>query len=143
MPLENELGEYRDLYTLCHHGTTIPFEWDAYTLVAEYYIGSYEEQKEIILAGYEFEGANSIVDKTGESIKTEFFTDGYRFRMLSDDEYCGGEDDEFPERFYLIGVNDERKRIAFIYFDDPDLDCIEDFPQFLSAYCGWDIMKNK
>lgn len=98
--------------------------------------------KKDVIGRYTFEEA-SVIDKTDKSIETVFFTDGYQFRLLSVSKYRKSEDDEFPEDFYLIGFNDERNQIAYIYFTDPDLDTIEDFSQFLSADCGWDKMKNK
>lgn len=142
MPVAEELGEYADIHTLCHHGSSFPFEWDAYTLIADYYIGNYEDAKKAVIDRHTFE-ASSIVDKTGESIDTVFYSDGYQFRLLSVSKYRKSEDDEFPEDFYLIGFNDERNKIAYLYFTDPDLDMIDDFPQFLSADCGWDLMKDK
>ena len=142
MPIAEELGEYKDFHTLCHHQSSFPFGWDAYILIAEYYFGNYEKVKTEVIGKYTFEKA-SILDKTDKSIETVFFTDGYQFRMLSILKYRKSEDDEFPEDFYLIGFNDDGKKIAYIYFTDPDLDTIEDFPQFLSADSGWDKMKNK
>lgn len=142
MPTVGELVEYKDFHTLFHHGTSAPFEWDAYTLIVDYYIGNYEDMKKTVTEQYAFE-ASRITDKTGESIDTVFYTDGYQFRLLNVSKYRKSEDDEFPEDFYLIGFNDERQKIAYLYFTDPDLDTIEDFPQFLSADCGWDQMKNK
>lgn len=145
MPTFDELGEYKDYDTLYHHGSSMPFEWDAFTLVAEYYIGNYEKAKQEVIETYDFQ-ETTITDKVGERVEPVFYTDGYQFRVLDLNTYCDS-DNEFPEEIYLIGFNDERSRIAYLYFIDPDLDTISDngrgFEEFLTADCGWNIMKDQ
>ena len=31
---------------------------------------------------------------------------------------------EYPKKFGIVGYNDETKEIAYLWFNDPDLDCI-------------------
>ncbi len=64
-----------------------------------------------------------------------FELDGYRFKMLSTSEYGL----YYPKEIVFVGISEGNNEIAFVYFEDRDLDYIEDsFEDFLLDECGWE-----
>lgn len=93
-------------------------------------------------AGYAYQTA-PLTDKVEENtLSPEFSCDGYDFRVLAMNIYSK-ENSEFPEEIYFIGVNREKRAIAYVYFADPDLDVADSFSYMLTHYCGWDKIKQK
>lgn len=70
-----------------------------------------------------------------------FSFEGFDFRLT----VC---DNDYPKAMYFIGMNDETNEIAYVFFEDWDLDSVWDFTDLLDSYCGWryiikDREKNK
>ena len=76
----------------------------------------------------------------GETDLPPLYTlDGYEFRFLEmhTDIYRL----MYPKTMILIGTNDETHEIVWSYYDDDDLDWIEDPTNFLLEDCGWKYIR--
>lgn len=127
-----DFGKYEDIdfnFFRKHH-----FIWrsEAYTLKISYDKDTYIKEKKSFKKAYLF-SKEPIVMLKGKKLEPEFNIDGYDFRIVSD---AYGEA-EFPKYIYFFGFNDKENKIAFIYFQDSDLDYIESFEKFIKDYCGW------
>ena len=106
------------------------FTSKAYTMIVKYDEETFNLQKDVIYLPFE----NS--DETNPNNKEDFITntspielDGFSFKMYSD---------FYPKYIYFIGVNDEKNEIAYIFFDDIDLDEIDTpYDVFIETSCGW------
>lgn len=86
---------------------------------------AYKYQKEPLSAiGY----GNDI-----EPNSPEFKLGSFTFRVLKNMEYGTL---SYPKEIFIIGTSDKDNQVAFIYFRDFELDCIESLPDFLIGYCG-------
>lgn len=136
MPQLSSLGDYKSVGTLYHQADDLFFEWKAYTLIAEYEEVAFETAAEEMRERYVFQNA-ALIDKVEEYTHSpDFELDGYSFSVLALNVYSQ-EDSEFPEEIYFVGVNKSLKRIAYVYFYDPDLDYVESLDHILTEYCGW------
>ena len=110
MPELDALGEYDSIFSLYHSYEDI-FGWKSCTLIAEYDAEHFDEAVQSAEAGYAYQ-TTPLTDKVDENtLSPEFSCDGYDFRVLAMNIYCTT-DDEFPEKFYCVGVNREKNRIA-------------------------------
>ena len=136
MPATDEVEDSFAVYPFYHHDGFI-FEWNSYTLIAQYDAETYEKKIGEINDSYVFE-EEVLQDHTKEhKLNPEFSVGDYRFRLLDVETYSCF----FPES-YFIGMNDTEHKIAYIYFDDYDLDVVESFPSLLTKYCGWNYTLN-
>ena len=135
LPSVEEMGEFCDLESKYLHRDHFIFQSNAYILKATYSKEIFDRQKDIFLKSYSFQ--ETVVDY-GEEIteKDASFTfDGFRFQMLSLKEY----NLYYPKQIVFIGVSEKNNEIAFVFFDDIDLDYISDsFEEFLVEECGWE-----
>ena len=135
LPSVEEMGEYSDLKSKYQHRDYFIFQSDAYILRATYSKEVFDRQKDAILNNYSFQ--ETVVDYGEETTEkeTNFEFDGYKFQMLSLKEY----NLSYPKQIVFVGVSEKNNEIAFILFDDIDLDYIEDsFKEFLVEECGWE-----
>ena len=124
----NEFGEYEDIFNYKYHSTGI-FQQEAYTTILKYDNKNFEEEKNNIDMNYKFYN-QPIVKAEPEP----FFTfEGFDFRV----EKNKSPKEWYPKQLYLIGINEESYEIAYVYFQDYDLDCVSDFNDILDFYCGW------
>lgn len=124
----NKFGKYEDIFNYQYHSTGI-FQQEAYTTILKYDKKSFEEEINDIDMNYKFYD-HSIVDGEPEP----FFTfDGFDFRI----EKSKSPKEWYPKQLYLIGINKTSYEIAYVYFQDYDLDCVSDFNDILDYYCGW------
>ena len=63
--------------------------------------------------------------------------DGYSFRVLSSGEY----EMDYPKEVVLIATNDETKEIAYLSYDDQDIDYIDSLDEFILDDCGWEHIR--
>ena len=68
--------------------------------------------------------------------KETFFTlDGFYFQMMSQKEYKL----YYPKTMAFIGISEENNEIAYVFYDDIDLDYIGgSLSDFLIEDCGWE-----
>ena len=95
----------------------------------------FDRQKDSILNNYSFQ--ETVVDYGEETIEkeTNFEFDGFEFQMLSLKEY----NLYYPKQIVFVGISKKNNEIAFVFFDDIDLDYISDsFEEFLVEECGWE-----
>lgn len=134
MPTVNELGKYEDLKIKNYSHNMLFFNSEAYTVIAKYDDKEFEKQKAGIESNYKFSKDIIEFDVSDSKLKPEFTLDGFEFRVLSEaySEYG------FPKDMYFIGINEDERKIAYIYFHDFDLDYIDSFEEFLIEDCGWE-----
>lgn len=133
LPGLDELGEYDDIFFQYMHRSMLIFESDAYVLKISYDDDDYEEQKAALNNIYSYQ--STPLGSDFESPKEpEFTVDTFSFRVLSMEEY----DFSYPHQLVFVGISDENKQIAYVYYYDTDLDFIEtSFETFLRHECGW------
>lgn len=133
LPELNELGEYSDVKFRHFHQNMAVFSCDSYTLKVIYDDKNYELQKNLLDSTYMFQ-SDPIEDSENEYIEHCFTYDGYDFRFLSLRNYSQL---DYPKKICLIGTNDEKNTIAYLYFEDTDLDSIGSYEDFMEDYCNW------
>lgn len=134
LPTLEEIGEPDDV-TLYEYFATqaVFFTQDVYTLVARYEPAEYALQTQAIEANYSF---YTELQGYGEHFcEPEADMDGYRFRMIDAPEVS------FPKLLGFIATNDDTCEIVYMSFQDYDLDWIDDLPEFLNEYCGWEHIR--
>ena len=135
LPSVEEMGEYGELKAKHQHTDYFIFQSDAYILKATYSKDVFDSQKDIIMDNYSFQ--ETVIDYGKETIEKDasFTFDGFRFQMLSLKEY----NLYYPKQIVFIGFSEKTNEIAFVFFNDIDLDCISDsFEEFLVEECGWE-----
>lgn len=137
LPAVDELGNYDDLYFHhLHKRSYLIFKSDAYVLRVSYSDSTeYTKHKNRIEETYVF--ASPFTDEFGYEVSETYgdSSSGFAFRMLSDDAYGLW----YPKKMVFIGVSDDRRELAFVFFEDTDLDYIDDpIGKFLSEECGWE-----
>ena len=87
----------------------------------------FEEDDQII--------SRDTIEKSIDAGEASFTLDGFYFRMLSQNEYKL----YYPKTIAFIGVSEGSKEIAYVFYNDVDLDYIgSSFPDFLIEDCGWE-----
>ncbi len=135
LPSVDEMGKYTDLKVKYQHKDYFIFQSDTYILNATYSKEIFNKQKEAIINNYSFQ--QTVIDYGEQTIEkdTHFTFDGFQFQMLSLKEY----NLYYPKRIVFVGVSEKNNEIAFVFFDDIDLDYISDsFQEFLVEECGWE-----
>lgn len=136
MPPISNIGDYEDLRFQYYHKNMLFFESDSYSLVAKYDANTYLEQKDILDEKYVFQEKN-LPDMKDVDKKPMFSIGTFNFRLLCLDTYKD-EDLIYPKKMVFIGTSDNDYEIAYIYFQDLDLDYIDtSFENFLKEYCKW------
>ncbi len=125
MPANEDLPKYKDISYKYSHFSIVLFETEAITLVVKYDEETYEKEKEKLTEKYEFldHKVVSDFDKSKYYIpEYEFSINNYDFKVAdSKDNY----EADYPKSFGMIGISDEEKSIAYLYFYDGDLDYIQ------------------
>jgi hypothetical protein len=125
MPDLENLGEYTDMqytYQVTCYSRTLGFCSDGLALFVRYDAQTYAEEKERVLASYEFlEEPVMGGSETYELPLTEFEYRGYSMQIVPDEEFI---DFGACKSFMILGTNDETHSIVYLYFYDPDLDYI-------------------
>ena len=106
-------------------------DYSSYIAVASYSSNDYEKMKKSFEEKYKF--CTDTIHYFSGKLEPGFEKDGFYFHMLSQ-EY---DQVNIPNNVYICGFNDSEKQIAFIYFEDNDLDVIESYDDFMENYCGW------
>ncbi len=107
------------------------FESEAYTMIVKYDEDTYNAQKNIIYEPFEKTEEIFIGYQPEELTRntSPIELDGFSFEMFSKD---------FPKIIYFVGTNDDTSEIAYILYEDHDLDEIsEPYSVFIDKCCGW------
>lgn len=91
---------------------------------------SFEEAKQEINNNYEFYTEALIED---DPVPVFEFS-GFSFRLKVSEKV-------YPKVMYFVGINEESREIAFVYFNDVDLDCVGEFDSIMYYYCGWQYIE--
>lgn len=107
------------------------FDSKAYTMIVEYDEDTYKAQKDIVYETFE-EIEEIFIGYQPEELTrntSPIELDGFSFEMFSRD---------FPKIIYFVGTNDETNEIAYILYEDHDLDSISvPYSTFIDQCCGW------
>ncbi len=136
MPRTNQFTDSEEIFTKHFHKDLLVFLSDTYILIAKFNEENYNSRKESLLSSGEFQ-TETVVNPYREESRDlneehspSFELDGFHFGYLLLSEY--------PKKMYFIGYKDETRQIAYVWYEDKDLDYIEtEFDQFLREY-GWE-----
>lgn len=117
-------GEYESISNYKYHSMAI-FSQEAYTTILKYNEDNFDAEKSNIENSYKFY-TTPIENEEAEPV---FSYEGFDFRTEISDWY--------PKEMHLVGINEETHEIAYVSFQDYDLDSISDYNEFLDYYCGW------
>ncbi len=126
MPELEDLPEYEDIKYRYTHKSLLIFESDSVALIVKYDDNTFESEKKKIDEQYTF------LDKKIKSSfdESKYYIPEYEFSLRSYDFKVVDKNDtsntEFPKSFGIIGVSEDKKSIAYLYFYDSDLDYIGD-----------------
>ena len=123
---EHDLGVYRSVLFGFQETSLLFFYSQTLTLTASYDETNYEKEKSAALDRFDFL-EEPYQEKDGDYIfpVTNFEYDGYSFSIVPDRDYnldgtlgC--------HSFMMVGYNDTKMKIAYLYFYDPDLDYLSE-----------------
>lgn len=132
MPELSEISKPEKLQYYHYEGSGFVFSWESKTLICKYSADEYLQQKASLDEKYIF----MLDDRTNhQELVTNI--DGYSFRVLSSGEY----EMDYPKEVVLIATNDETKEIAYLSYDDQDIDYIDSLDEFILDDCGWEHIR--
>jgi len=126
MPELDDLPKYEDIKYRYTHKSLLIFESDSVALIVKYDDNTFESEKKKIDEQYTFldKKIKSSFDESKYYIpEYEFSLKSYDFRVVDENDTSNT---EFPKSFGMIGVSEDKKSIAYLYFYDSDLDYIGD-----------------
>ena len=125
MPAIEDLPKYQGISCKYNHTSIILFETDTVMLVVNYDEETYKKEKEKLTEKYKFLNQKAVVDFDTSKYcipEYEFSINNYDFKVVDEsDNYKA----KYPKSFGMIGISDEKKSIAYLYFYDYDLDYIQ------------------
>ncbi|MEG2289698.1 MAG: hypothetical protein RSA29_00385 [Clostridium sp.] len=127
MPELENLPKYDNIKYKYTHKSMLIFESNSVALIMDYDDNTFEIEKEKLDEQYTFlnEKVNSDFDKSKYYIpQHEFSVESYDFRVIDKNTTYNIDNTDFPKSFGMIGISEEKKSIAYLYFYDGDLDYI-------------------
>ena len=124
MPELEDLPEYENMEYKYTHESMLIFESHSIALIVSYDDNTFESEKEKLDEQYTFldKKIKSNFDESKYYIpEYEFSVGSYTFRVIDEN---GTSNTKFPKFFGMIGISEEKKSIAYLYFYDEDLDYI-------------------
>lgn len=137
MPQLDDLGETEYLEFYQYRGNGLFYFADADVLICAYSESEYDAQIAALEQRYVFQTEPmEACDKTCDPVGQ---VGDYTFRFLAVD----GTYDEiyYPKQVVLIGTNDVTSEVAYIAFEDFELDYIDSVEEFVNDYCGWKYVR--
>lgn len=121
LPELDSLPDYEGIYYQYRHKRMVLFSADSLLLVITYDKETYIAEKKK-LEQYSFLDHIVGYDETYFIPEHKFSINSFTFRVLDqvDDKFF------YPKRFGMIATSDEKNSIAYMYFDDIDLDFISE-----------------
>ena len=129
MPTLENLPKYEDIDYKYTKKRMFIFESHSVVLSIQYDDQTYKSEKEKLEETYEFLNKENIGFKQkGAPVPPhyEFSINTYTFRIVEEVKGNEGYSMGYPKSFGMIGTSDEKKRIAYLYFYDFDLDVGEE-----------------
>ncbi len=126
---ETTFFEYPDNYKnaqVYRYSDSSFFSLESETLILKYDENDFIKAKSEITQNYHF---FTEEDFNGD-ILPEFEYEKFDFSICKSDK-------NFPQVIYFIGFNDETDEIAFVWFNNLELDRVSDIELLLSIDCGW------
>lgn len=120
MPDLNKIGEYKNKEFLLRKDESI-FSTYSMQLIVEYEKQNYLKEIERLQTAYTYlkEPQKADWDENYYTMPvTEFSLKGYDFKIAKFD------DTQYPKNFGMVGVNDQKCKIAYLWLFDTDLDYI-------------------
>lgn len=119
----NEINENSTAYKYFSTGL---LQQLSYTIITKYDEKNFDEKIAEIDEKYSF------CEKTGDDGENcPFSSWGFNFRLIY------SPDNSYPKQMRFIGINDTTKEIAYITFEDGEIDSVSDFQGLLAKSCGW------
>lgn len=138
MPTLENLPKYKDIDYKYTKKRIFIFESHSVVLSIQYDDETYKSEKEKLEETYEFLNKENIGFKQkGSPVPPhyEFSINTFTFRIVNEVKGNNGYSMAYPKSFGMIGTSDEKKRIAYLYFYDTDLDVGEaNMEQFIKKY---------
>jgi len=130
LPDLNNLPEYEEIEHEYRLKNVLFFQSETLLLVVTYDEQTYFEEKEK-LAALPYLDSPIEEEERGYYLipEHEFSINTFDFKVLASEETNEESRFEYPKYFGMIGVSDEKKSIAYLYFCDVDLDYISEEPQ--------------
>lgn len=125
MPDLSAVSEYEDIEFNHYKKSSLLFTNNSLILIISYNEFEYRKNIETIESSYSFIEDNQILDNKDIFSQYSFTLGTYIFKVVYNESF------DYPKKFGLIAKSDEENRIAYLWFNDPDLDFIDDFPQFI------------
>ena len=113
------------------------FDSDCYTLICTYSSEDYAAMTAELENRYTYH--TELLDAGETELEPLYILDGYAFRFLEMDTETYNL--WYPKYMILIGTNDETHEIVWSYYDDDDLDWIDEPRDFLLDDCGWKFIR--
>ncbi len=133
LPDLSECGDFVNLEYYRILQESYIFAWDSTCYIFSYTPEEYTLQRDGLESAYTFQ-TDAIIDR-GEICEPTADVDGYTFRLLSPEAYDTYLD--YPKYIIMIGYSDQNQEIAYIVYEDPDIDYISDLSGFIRDDCGW------
>ena len=134
------VGDYEDAYYQYYFHNMGIFTSEASTLILEYTPENYALEKQKIEDEYIFQKAPIEDEAFGGVIFEE-----YEFNIGEWEFICCYSDGwtkfEYVDRFRIVGFNERENSIAYLDFEDNDLDSIDDAEDFIIQYFNYDFSK--
>lgn len=123
LPEVSELNNYGEISFKYTENKGI-FSWYSYILKTSYSDNDFKTEKTRIEENYSFDKRFSDVIEV----------DTFNIRVLDIEKYQL----EYPKYLAFVGVSESTKEIVYIYYEDQDLDTIEDsWEDFILDNCNW------
>lgn len=139
MPTLDDLPEYRHMEYRYTHKSFV-FESNSVALIVYYDDKTYKSEKEKLGEKYTFLDQKIFDANISKDIipEHEFSINSYSFKVVAGN---GEDNTRFPKSFGMIGTSEENKSIAYLYFNDTDLDYIgeENMANFVKEYFEYDF----
>lgn len=124
MPSLDDLPKYQNIAYKYTHKSMFFFESHSVALIVNYDDETYKREKDKLAEKYTFlnKKVGFRFDKSRYLIpEYEFSVNSYNFKVVDRNEKSNT---QFPKSFGMIGISEEKKSIAYLYFYDTDLDSI-------------------
>ena len=129
---ERFVDEINENTTAYKYFSTGLFQQLSYTMITKYDNNDFDKKTAEIDEKYSF-----CEKTTDDGADCPFNCWGFNFRLIY------SSNDSYPKQMRFIGINDTTKEIAYITFEDGELDSVSDFSGLLANSCGWIYIANE
>lgn len=127
-----DYGNYEDIAYYTYLSTGI-FQQEAKTLICKYDDTNFENKVNSINSEYKF----FLYPVDDEEPKSIFTHNGFNFRLIMTDTTR----EWYPKEMHFIGINNDTNEVAYVVFNDSDLDSVWDYHDLIEYDCGWKYIK--